>query len=188
MWSISAASVVDLPEPVGPATRTSPRGLSRARRAGGQAELLERDDLERDHPERAGDRAALHEDVRAEAREPGDRVREVDLPARLERLLLLGREDPVHERADLLRLQRVVIRQALEAAVDADHRRRVHRQVEADALRSTITVSSWSIEWSPVVTGVLAFRGSKSVGRGREGRGCPRPSVLVQFLLGSSTR
>ena len=28
MWSMSEASVVDLPEPVGPVTRTSPRGLS----------------------------------------------------------------------------------------------------------------------------------------------------------------
>jgi hypothetical protein len=27
MWSIIAASVVDLPEPVGPVTSTSPRGL-----------------------------------------------------------------------------------------------------------------------------------------------------------------
>jgi hypothetical protein len=49
---------------------------------------------------------ALKVGVDAEAREAGDRVREVDLPARLERLLLLGREDPVQEGAKLLRRQR----------------------------------------------------------------------------------
>ena len=45
--SIIDASVVDLPEPVGPVTSTSPRGLLAQlgdhRR---QAELLERDDLD----------------------------------------------------------------------------------------------------------------------------------------------
>ena len=46
IWSISAASVVDLPEPVGPVTRTSPRGffgeLGELLR---ERELLERLDL-----------------------------------------------------------------------------------------------------------------------------------------------
>ena len=70
-----------------------------------EAELLERLDLVRDEPERGADGRALEVGVDAEAREAGNRVREVDLPARLEDLLLLGREDPVHERPDLLRRQ-----------------------------------------------------------------------------------
>ena len=40
---------------------------------------------------------ALEVGVDAEAREAGDRVREVELPARLEQLLLLGREDAVDQ-------------------------------------------------------------------------------------------
>ena len=56
--SIIAASVVLLPEPVGPVTSTSPLGFcASSATIGGQAELLERQDLERDRPERARDRA-----------------------------------------------------------------------------------------------------------------------------------
>jgi hypothetical protein len=61
-------------------------------------------------------------------------VGEVDLPARLEGLLLLGREDPVQESPDLVGRQLLVIGQPLEAPVDADHRRRARRQVEVRGL------------------------------------------------------
>ena len=52
MWSMIAASVVDLPEPVGPVTSTSPccemgEALDRRR----QVQLLERHDLLRDDAE-----------------------------------------------------------------------------------------------------------------------------------------
>ena len=58
--SIIAASVVDLPEPVGPVTSTRPRGLtSSSWRLGGQAELLERLDVGRDRAERGGEALAL---------------------------------------------------------------------------------------------------------------------------------
>ena len=69
--SISDASVVDLPEPVGPVTSTSPRGLLRElsddRR---QPERLERHDLERDQAERRAERRALEVGVDAEPRAP----------------------------------------------------------------------------------------------------------------------
>ncbi len=66
--SIMAASVVDLPLPVGPVTSTRPRGslhssVDRAR----QAELLERRDLVRNGAEGAADGALLQEEVAAEA-------------------------------------------------------------------------------------------------------------------------
>ena len=83
--SMIDASVVLLPEPVGPVTSTRPRGLfgelGDDRR---QAELVEGQDLERDRAERAGDRAALHEDVGAEAREVLHAEREVELVVLLE--------------------------------------------------------------------------------------------------------
>ena len=94
--SITAASVVDLPEPVGPVTRTRPRGFGReVLQHGRKAELLERLQLGRDEAEGRAEALALEVDVHAEAREAGDRVGDVDLALDLEVLLLLGREDPV---------------------------------------------------------------------------------------------
>ena len=94
------ASVVDLPEPVGPVTRTRPRGfIASSRSDGRQPELLERPQLLRDVPERGRERVALEVDVHAKARETGNAVREVELAVDLELLLLLGREDAVEERA-----------------------------------------------------------------------------------------
>src|SRR4029450_13866258 len=57
---------------------------------GRDAELFERLDVGRDQPEGGAKRAALEEDIDAEARETRDRMREVDLAVALERLLLLG--------------------------------------------------------------------------------------------------
>ena len=94
------------------------------------AELLERLDLRGDEPEGCADARALEVAVDAEARETGDRVGEVDLTARLEELLLLGGEDPVHERPDLLRRQVLVAGHPLQAPVDADDGGRSRRQVE----------------------------------------------------------
>ena len=69
--SMIAASVVDLPEPVAPVTRIKPRGFSaNDATTGGSPSFLERQDLERDQSKDPGDRAALHEDVAAKAREP----------------------------------------------------------------------------------------------------------------------
>ena len=105
--SIIAASVVDLPEPVGPVTSTRPRGRSgELVQAVGQPELLERADLVRDQAERGADGVALEEHVDAEARDAGDGVRDVDLPLDLEPLLLLGREDPVEQLAGVVGGQR----------------------------------------------------------------------------------
>ncbi len=66
--SIMAASVVDFPEPVGPVTSTRPRGfVGELADNRGQAELVERFDLKRNHAEYSGRGSALVEDVRAEA-------------------------------------------------------------------------------------------------------------------------
>ena len=73
-------------------------------------------------------------------------MREVDLPARLEDLLLLGREDPVQERPELLGREVLVIRQALERPLTRITGGESAVRWRSDALRSTITVSSSSIE------------------------------------------
>ena len=95
MWSSIAASVVVLPEPVAPVTRTSPR-CSSARRVtpGGQPELGEDRDLARDDAERERDGAALAEAVDAEARQRRMRERDVEVARLLERLAAASARAP----------------------------------------------------------------------------------------------
>ena len=100
----------------------------------------------RDQPERGAEALALEVGVDAEAREAGDRVREVDLPLRLEVLLLLGREDPVDERAGLLRRELVVVDEALERPLTRMTGGEPAVRWRSDASRSTMTASSSSIE------------------------------------------
>ena len=53
--SMMAARVVDLPEPVGPVTRTNPRGLWQKRvQHLGQPQFVDGLDVHRDEPERGG--------------------------------------------------------------------------------------------------------------------------------------
>ena len=64
------ASVVDLPEPVGPVTRIRPFSLSQSwRTTGGKPELFHGNDLGRDVPEHGAEPAVLDEDVDAESRD-----------------------------------------------------------------------------------------------------------------------
>ena len=129
--SIIAASVVDLPEPVGPVTRTRPRGYS-ARLCSDvrEAELLERLDLLRDQPEGRADSLALVVDVDAEARDARHRVREVELALQLEVLLLLAREDPVQERTRVVRGERLEALSARNVPAHAERRRASDRDMQ----------------------------------------------------------
>ena len=75
------ASVVDLPEPVGPVTRTRPRGrIASSRRDGGSPSSSSVRSSSGIRPERGAERVALEVDVHAKAREAGNAVREVELP------------------------------------------------------------------------------------------------------------
>ena len=104
---ISEASVVDLPEPVGPVTSTIPRGfLANAADDRRQAERLDRHRLGRDQAEGGADGAALEVGVDAVAADAGDRVGEVELPVGLEALALRRVEDRVDELARVGRRQR----------------------------------------------------------------------------------
>ena len=79
--SIIDASVVDLPEPVGPGDQHQAARLARTARSttGGSPSSSSGMILNGIDAERAGDRAALHEDVGAEARQVLDAEREVEL-------------------------------------------------------------------------------------------------------------
>ncbi len=98
-----------MPDPVGPVTRTRPRGLSHSdsdRRR--QTELPEAEDLVGDPPEGAGHRAALHEDVGAEPRQTLDAERDVELEVLLETVLLGVGQDGVGQLLGVDRRQRRV--------------------------------------------------------------------------------
>ena len=94
-----------------------------------QAELAEAADLVGDLPEGGGDRAALVEDVRPEARQPLDAEREVELEILFQAVLLIVRQDRVGDLLGLGRGERREI-ERLEHAVDANLRRGVGRDVE----------------------------------------------------------
>ena len=87
-------------------------------------------DARRNHAEGRGKALALEVRVDPEARQAGNRVRKVEAALRLEVLLLLGRDDPVDQRARLLGGELLEVEQALEAAVDANDRRRACGHVE----------------------------------------------------------
>jgi hypothetical protein len=89
--SISEASVVDLPDPVGPVGE-----LGHRRR---QAEAIERHHVERDQAQCGTDGGALHVGVDAEAGPPRDLVGEVELPVVLELLALTLGQDRVDDLA-----------------------------------------------------------------------------------------
>jgi hypothetical protein len=83
--SIMAASVVDLPEPVGPVTRTRPFSPERQRLHDlGKAELLERPDLRGNDPENGAFAVPLVEHIHAEPRMLSDLDGEVQVPLLLE--------------------------------------------------------------------------------------------------------
>ena len=86
--SIIAASVVDLPEPVGPVTSTRPRGRSASVATTGGRPSSWKPRISYGIGGRPRHGAALVEDVGAEARQPLDAEREVELEVLLEAVLL----------------------------------------------------------------------------------------------------
>ena len=95
-----------------------------------EPELLERLHLLRDEAERRAERFALEEDVHAEAREAGHRVREVELAVDLEPLLLLGREDAIEQAARVVCGERLVLLDAHDVPAHAERRRAADRHME----------------------------------------------------------
>ena len=133
-WLTIAASVVDLPEPVGPVTRIRPRGrfVSLGEDLG-RRELLERQHLRRNRAERGGRAALLVERVDAEAREVRHREAEVALEVFLVLLALMVAHDVVHHGVDVLVLHRRQV-DPPHIAVDPDQRRQARRQMQVGGL------------------------------------------------------
>jgi hypothetical protein len=171
MRSSRAASVVDLPEPA--------RGQVGERSDGvGQTELVEGHQLARDGPHDGAHRAALVEDVDAEATEPLDPVAEVELLRGLEQLVVVRLQYGDEEALDLLAREARVLGETLELAVDAHERLGAARQVQVgsteldDALEEVIDVHAGS--------GGLV-RHASAIGRKRS-----RVKVFTQLLRRSS--
>ena len=129
-----AASVVDLPEPVGPVIRTRPAGMcDEGLQDLGQAELGDLGDLEGDPPEDGGDRAALDVEVGAEAGDARHAVADVDRLVLLELLPLGGRQDAEQHLFEVLGLERLGVDRD-ELSLDPQEGRAHRLQVEVRRL------------------------------------------------------
>ena len=129
--SIIAASVVDLPEPVGPGHEDEPLGPLREllddRR---EVQLVEGADLDRDDPDRAAHRPALPEHVAAEARQSLEAEGEVELVLLLELLLLRLVEDAVGEALRVLGCELLELAQGRQLAVHTNLWKGARRDVQ----------------------------------------------------------
>ena len=145
-----AASVVDLPEPVGPVTSTRPRGLSDRSPKSWGVELLQRQDLAGNGPEHGRRAAVLVEGVNPKARQAVNLEGEVDLQELLVGLALRVAHDVVHHAVHRLVVQCVNIDTAY-VTVHADHRRQARGQVQIGSLVLTLNASSWVMSTVPSV-------------------------------------
>ena len=137
-----------------------------------QAELLERRDVALHAPQHEADRAALAHHVDAEAADARHRVREVGFARRDELLGALLRHDRERDALGLDRRHRRVV-DALEAAVDADERRRAH--LDVDVGRAALDgVGEQLIEIQHAGDPPLADRSSPPIGSARKPPGLKR--------------
>ena len=130
MASIIEASVVDLPEPVGPVTSTSPCGSCTSCLAiGGRPELVERRDVIGDQAERQRRDAPLVERVAAEPSKVVPAEREVDFLHDPELLGEIPAQDRQHDPLGGVHVEgRLVHRH--ECPVDAEEGRAADRDQE----------------------------------------------------------
>ncbi len=135
--SIIAASVVDLPEPVGPGDQDQAlRDRAQVLDHLGQPELLEGQDLARDLPQRRAEAVRLAEDVDAEAREARHRVGEVDVQLLPELLLVPLLHHGLEQPEGVLPPEDRGVRDLLHVSVDAPVGLQARREVQVgSALR-----------------------------------------------------
>ncbi len=111
----------------------SARAVAELRDDRGQAQLVERLDLVRDGAEDRADRAALVEEVGAEARQSPHAEREVEFEVLLEAVLLRVGQDRVGEGLGVGGGERARAFDGAQVPVHAHLRRRVRRQVQVRA-------------------------------------------------------
>ena len=134
-----AASVVDLPEPVGPVTTTSPRcSIANFLSTGRQRRIEFFEVLEGKHAagnlaEHGGDAVFLVEEVDAEARNVRNFVAEVHVAGFLELFDFVIRRDFVEHGLERIAFQRGIIH-ALKLAVDPQNGRVAGRHVQVGRL------------------------------------------------------
>ena len=122
-WSIIAASVVLLPLPVVPGHQhQAALFLGDPLEDRREPELVDVADAGRDDAEHHADRAALLEDVAAEAAEPGDAVGQVDFLRLAEFFLVLGREEHARHRFGVVAVEPLFLGGDEQCAIDPHHR------------------------------------------------------------------
>ena len=130
--SIIAASVVDLPLPVGPVTRTRPRGFSASVDSTiGNPSSPKRADFFRNQSVDRADRAALVEHVAAEAGQAFDTKRKIELQRLFEALFLAVGQHAVDKLLGVRR-RHFRHRQPFQVTVDPDLRRRCGAMCRSD--------------------------------------------------------
>src|SRR5665647_889674 len=136
-----------------------------------QPQVLELLDQDGDQAKRGAQAVALEVGVDAEARAPGHRVREVDLPLVLQALPLVLGEDAVDELPGVVGAQARVV-EALEHAVDADDGRRPDREVQvAGVAFQDFEKDVDQVHCHFLLTGLPGIRRSR--GRSPPRRSCP---------------
>src|SRR5450756_1538966 len=148
-----------------------------------QPQILELLDQDGDEPEGGAQAVALEVGVDTEARPPGHRVREVDLPLVLQALPLVLGEDAVDELPGVVGAQARVV-EALEHAVDADDGRRPDREVQVAGLAFQYFEKDVDqVHCHFLMTGLPDIRRSR--GRSPPRRSCP--AVLCRCRLRART-
>jgi hypothetical protein len=133
-WSTIAASVVDLPEPVGPVHRMSPRGrFAISAKTFGALSSSSESTFEGMVRNAAAAPRDWTNALNAEAGEVRDREAEVALEVLLIHLALRVAHDVVHHGVDVLVLHRRQVDPA-HVAVDPDHRRQARRHMQVGRL------------------------------------------------------
>ena len=130
LWSIIAARVVDLPDPVGPVTQHhAPWRVGDVLEDLRGVQLLQRENPWGDGSEHGAGSPVLVECVGAKPGEPGDLEREI----RLEALFIVLALRIVHDAGDELERRRMKEHRrldALQVAVDPDHRGKSGREMQ----------------------------------------------------------
>ncbi len=149
----------------------------------GQFQRLDRRHLGRDDADDQRDRAALREDVAAEAAEPGDAVGRVDLLVGDEVLALLDVEHRRRHRFGVIPLEAAAIVGDEQCAVHPHHGVAAHLDVDvggatANGVREEV-VEVHDRPSSPIGSGAMSHERARTSAR-HPARAVPRPGIIPE--------